>query len=379
MENILALYPPSYEASRRRFRENLDRLKVFWPAASLFSHRLPGDEDLTIDRIEAPALTANERVLVFTTGEHGIEGFVGSAMLQRFLDTILPQLDPATTGLILVHAINPWGMAHRRRTNAANVDLNRNFVLNPSELDPSFNPEFARLDACLTPAGEIHSLADSERNFSNQFSALVEELGRDAFWSAARLGQYFQPKGIHYGGDSLQAETSHLLQIYESALRDYAQILHLDIHTGYGPRYQMSLVNSVYEPRSSADLAARFDYPIVVAANPDEFYAILGDMVDCLYRLWERKYPHRRLYATAFEFGTFGETLEGQIRTLQTMILENQAYWYGCSHAELENQVKTDFCELFAPSDAHWRVKAVEDADRAFAGILQANGFVKNK
>lgn len=378
MDDIQELYPQSYIASRARFRTSLSRIQVIWPGARLHTHYLNEGEDLTIDRIEAPALKANERVLIFTIGEHGIEAYVGSAMLQRFLDTYLTRLDPDNTGLILVHAINPWGMKNWSRTNVRNVDLNRNFVLEDSELDPSLNPDYARLQACISPEEMIHDLAKSKRQINAHYQRLVDEFGFDAFWHTVRFGQYFQPEGIHYGGDSIQDETRHLIQIYESAFKNYVQILHLDMHTGYGPRYQMSLVNSAHETIPSADFVNRFDYPIVVAANPDEFYAIQGDMIDYIYRLRDTKYTNRRLYAVSFEFGTFGESLEQQIRTLRTMVLENQARWHGCANSEIEDQVQTDFRELFAPSEAGWRGRAVADADRAFAGILGTYSYVKN-
>ena len=52
--------------------------------------------------------------------------------------------------LLMIHALNPFGMAHLRRVNEDNVDLNRNFLLageqfrgSPQryrDLDPLLNP-----------------------------------------------------------------------------------------------------------------------------------------------------------------------------------------------------------------------------------------------
>lgn len=141
------LFPDSYEVSRRRFRASLERVQRLWPAAKHVCRSLdPVEDDLTLDWIEAGALQKPEKVLVFTLGEHGIEGFVGSAMLELFIEEFLPNLDPSTTGLLLVHSINPWGMKHRRRTNANNVDLNRNFVWDENDLDPGLNLNYARIN-----------------------------------------------------------------------------------------------------------------------------------------------------------------------------------------------------------------------------------------
>ena len=128
MSEIANLFPETYETSQTRFRENLAVVQHFWPQAQLSQQRLSGDEDLTIDWIYSDARGKNEKVFILTIGEHGIEGYVGSAMQQRFIDRYLPRLNPETTGLLLVHAVNPWGMKYHCRVNANNVDLNRNFI-----------------------------------------------------------------------------------------------------------------------------------------------------------------------------------------------------------------------------------------------------------
>ncbi|MCJ7715842.1 MAG: DUF2817 domain-containing protein, partial [Anaerolineales bacterium] len=157
MENIPTLFPNTYETSRERFRHYLSEVQKYWPNAVLSHHRLKGSEDLTIDWIQSAALDQNEKVLIITTAEHGIEGYVGSAMLELFIKQYLHLLDPANTGLLLVHTINPWGMKHRRRTNANNVDLNRNFVYQTTDLDPDYNPASKELDAILHPRQPLGS------------------------------------------------------------------------------------------------------------------------------------------------------------------------------------------------------------------------------
>jgi hypothetical protein len=57
------------------------------------------------------------------------------------------------------------------------------------------------------------------------------------------------------------------------------------------------------------------------------------------------------------------------------MILENQLHWFGASSGAQE-RIQHDFQELFFPAEAQWREKAVENARRAFEGILGAEGFL---
>jgi hypothetical protein len=288
----------------------------------------------------------------------------------------LPRLDPKTTGIVLLHAINPWGMKHRRRTNANNVDLNRNFVWREAEIDAGFNPEAVKIEALVNPPRKGGSYVGSKLEFMLRLPRYLKALGYAGFKRAVLLGNYRNPKGIFYGGQGYQQETRRMMDLYREIYAGYGQILHLDMHTGYGPRYQMSLVNSGYEKGNSRSFEKRFDYPLVVAANSDEFYELRGDMIDYVYTLWREQFPEKRLYANSFEFGTYGDSRTAFTRTIRAMALENQVYWYGAGNPGAEAKIRHDFLELFYPQAADWQRKAVADGDRAFEGILRAEGYI---
>ena len=376
MTEQLDLFPETYEASRERFRTDLAAIQSLWPQAKLVKHTLSGDENLSIDWISSPALERNEKVFILTTGEHGIEGYVGSAMLQRFIEVFMPRLDPKNTGILFVHAINPWGMKNRRRVNANNVDLNRTFIWD-ANFDPTFNPGYDEINLHSNMPGRIEDLTTSNWIFYTEYAYLLATLGLKGYHHSLLLGQYRHPKGVYYGGTGYQEETQVLMGLYRQAMKDYDQFLHLDMHTGYGPRYQMSLVNSVHEKRTSPVFVERFDYPLVVAANPEEFYAVNGDMVDFVYEMWQHECPEKRIFSTAFEFGTLGDDLYGTLHSPRALNQENRAYWYGTRTEKILAQVKRDFEELFNPSAPAWKMKAVADGDRAFTGILKAEGYIR--
>jgi hypothetical protein len=382
--HIAALFPRSYDGSRARFRQNLDRIQQFWPNARLVAHRISSEEGLTIDWIEADALESCERLLIFTCGEHGIEAYVGSAVLQVFINEYLQRLPAETTGLLLVHAINPWGMKYRRRVNSRNVDLNRNFIwvdpdrsADENPYDANANPKYTQISELLNPAKVLHSRIASDMTSAYQLLRSTITLGRRQARDSALLGQYFSPRGLYYGGSNLQEETRVLMNLYRQHLAEYWQVLHLDMHTGYGPRYQMSLVNSALEERDSPWFSRQFDYPLVVKATSEEFYPIQGDMIDCIYRMVIEEFPDKGIYATSFEFGTFGASLLATLRSMRAMILENQLYWYGSSNPGLRDWIKREFEELYLPGEEKWRAKAVLDARQAFDGILRAEGFLR--
>jgi hypothetical protein len=204
---------------------------------------------------------------------------------------------------------------------------------------------------------------------------LILRYGIPKFRAAALLGQYRFPKGIYYGGRELQEETRTLMGLFREHIRDYDQMLHLDMHTGYGPRRQMTLVNSCHEKMTSAEAVSKFGYPRIAAATAEEFYAIQGDMIDYLYTVMAQEFPGKPFYAATFEFGTFGESLWDSIRELRTMIFENRLHWFGASRAA-RAWISHEFDELYCPSEPAWLEKALGDARQAFTGILKAERYI---
>lgn len=375
MTTTQSLFPQTYESSGERFRGYLPSIQEMWSKAALHQHVLSYDNSLTIDWIYSPAIEKNEKILVFTTGEHGVECYVGSAMMHKFVEDFMPKLDPRTTGILLVHAINPWGMKNHRRGNKDNIDLNRTFMLDP-KFDPAFNPTYDKLDAFLNPKGKLTNTFFNNISYIFGLGWHILQNGMRNFRYALLLGQYRNPQGLYYGGVEMPEETRTIMDLYKMALQNYDQVLHLDMHTGYGPRYQMSLVNSALDKGTSDYFVKRFNYPLVVAATADEFYAIRGDMIDYIYGLQQRDYPTKKIYATSFEFGTLGDTLYGLFQSPRVMIHENRAYWHGAVNEKVHAEAKRGFEELFNPSAADWKEKAVNDAEQAYEGILKAEGFL---
>jgi len=374
--DIELFFPKTYEHSRTRFKEHFTELKEIWPDAELLSHPLSDHPEISIDWVQSSGRQTNEKKLVFTTGEHGVEGVVGSAMLEYFIQHYIPKLDPDTTGITLVHMIDPWGMKYQRRTNSNNVDLNRNFVWDIDQIDRNFNPGYDTVKAFLGPQRVIKRMRRERLAFFLKYLDFLIGIGKTGFWNAKILGQYAHPMGIHYGGMEVQEEVEVVKMIYRRAFETCSQLLQLDMHTGYGPRYQMTLVNSVLEPKSSADFKTQADYPRVAAMNPEEFYEVRGDMIDYVYILREKEFPEVALYATSFEFGTFGLSHWERFRSMRAMVQENQVYWYGARTKGIKKKVRKEFLESFSPSSEKWKRKAVKDADRAFRGILKMEGFI---
>jgi hypothetical protein len=363
-------FPTSYEDSRERFRLSLDLLRFHWPDARLESHPLKDHPDLSIDWIWATP-REKENLVLISTAEHGIEGFVGAAMLKVFIEEFAPQLNAEHTGLLLAHAINPWGMKHRYRVNPYNVDINRNFVLN-GNFDPAINPGYDQLTSLLNPQGPLQNLAlENTRFFARVVRGLVSP-GKAKVQEASLLGQHRHPRGIYYGGVRYEEETQVLMSLYRASLEEYQNITQVDLHTGYGPRYQMTVIVPPVDAMPSAEATSRFHYPLVQKIDADEFYAISGDMGEYFYRLRDAEYPGKELFACGFEFGTFGDSLPALIRSLRITILENQMRQFGAKNEAIAQWVRKEYEELFFPQEPRWREKALADGRQALEGILRS-------
>lgn len=376
MTDSSGLFPDTYESSRRRFVADLSQIQKTYPGASLYHHPLAGEDDVSIDWISADAQTSKEKLFILTTGEHGIEGYTGSAMLQVFIEEYLPQFDPQTTGILLVHAINPWGMKYHRKVNRNNVDLNRNFVWDPSEFDPAYNPSAEKVKNLVFPDSKAdHSLLH-RLMFLDQTGHALVGFGKNTVVQGALMGQYRFPRGMYYGGSGWEEETRLMIDLYRENVSKYPRVLHLDMHTGYGPRWQMSQVTSQREGRASLTLRKDNAYPLIVRTDPAEFYAISGDMIDFMYRLIQTEFPDKHLYAATFEFGTYGDSLPAAFRSLRTMVFEAQDYQYGSKDDASHLAIRKDFDLLYDVRDNKWCEKALADARQAFSGVFKAEGLI---
>ena len=93
--------------------------------------RGPNDEDLIVD-VALLGAQDPRNLLVLISGTHGVEGFCGSGCQIGYLADQLYEALSSTTGLLLVHALNPFGFAWLRRVNEDNIDLIAIFMTFPN-------------------------------------------------------------------------------------------------------------------------------------------------------------------------------------------------------------------------------------------------------
>ena len=356
----------SYEEIRAHLGELTKELGV-----EISSYAVDEEDGLYIDSFYLPSTGDKTNLIVLTTGVHGMEGYIGATMLDVFFQDVYPTLDPADTGVLVVANVNPYGMKYFRRYNENNVDLNRNFILDWDSFDLASNTEYPKVDTFLGPTGKIGNGLWHEVGFYLSLAKTAVTEGADTVSDALLTGQYEYPQGVYYGGNGDEASTVYLKDVFNQCLdSDYENIVHIDIHSGYGPRYNMVIFNSVYETMNEKESQEAFGYDYVIAYDSESFYATTGDTTDFFYRLAEQKQAEAELYSTCFEFGTIGDEFFDTILSLKYTIDENRNHWYPTDNKLTEQIIHENYMELYYPTETAWREKTVEDFKTAAMGIL---------
>ena len=363
----------TYEEVRENLKNRVGRLKADGVTVEVSEYAIDESDGLYIDNIYLPSASEKTNLIVLTTAVHGMEGFIGSVMLDVFFEEIYPTLDTEKTGILVVANVNPYGMKYLRRYNENNVDLNRNFIIDWDNFDRASNKDYPEVREFLQPEGKIGNALWHEVGFYASLAKEALTKGADKVSDALLTGQYEYPQGVYYGGNGDEKSTAYLKGVFEDCLDgEYENIVHIDIHSGYGPRYNMVIFNSVYETMTEAETKKAFGYDYVISHDSESFYATTGDTTDFFYRLAEKKNTDKGLFSTCFEFGTIGDSFMDSILSLKYTVDENRQHWYPTENKVSSQVVHENYKELFYPTETQWREKTVEDFIAAATGVLGA-------
>ncbi|MCG8555679.1 MAG: M14 family metallopeptidase [Proteobacteria bacterium] len=329
--------------------------------------------DLSIDTAEFVPDSC-QRAFVCISGTHGVEGYMGSAIQRSLMLGVLGRLDLRTAGVILVHALNPWGFHHRCRVNEDNVDLNRNFEPDGVRLYGTLSPAYDQIAAALQPGGACGPGPLADVRFAARMLAAAARRGPGAVRAAALQGQYTHPKGLFYGGSALTGEARCFSNLYEAIKDRYVEILLIDLHTGYGERGR---VYALFAGADSPSLRRMTAGGIRDRYGRDKSYSARGELVAYCRTTVKRKHPDRIFNGMVLELGTHGLGLAQQLYDLRTMVLENQARLHGAIDPEAERAVKQRFSELFYPSSSAWRTQTLDAAVGTIETMLNQRTFVR--
>jgi hypothetical protein len=332
-------FSPDYLTACSRFRAAARAAGATLDSLALEA-RGPQGEALAIDIARMGARGAR-RVLLHTSGLHGVEAFAGSAVQLAALAGPPP---PGDCALVLAHVLNPYGMAWLRRANENNVDLNRNF-LGPGERREGAPELYARLDSLLNPP-----TPPGRDFFRARLWARALRHGIRPLKQAIAEGQYEFPRGLFYGGKALEPGPAAYLAWLRANLPEATYLFALDLHTGLGRRGERTLIlEQGVGATPAAVLSRALGGNLVDPAAGQAAYRIRGGMGGALPQVLSAA----RIDFVLQEIGTCSP-----FSVMRALREENR--WHHHGAGSLAHPAKWALREASCPDSAAWRRRAVE-------------------
>lgn len=307
-----------------------------------FEHPLrgPNREGLFCDVLFLSQSATPKQVLVIISGTHGVEGLSGSAVQADLLPELAIVLQSnANLGVVLIHALNPWGVAWLRRCDHEGVDLNRNFM-DFSEPLPKLENYSQIKQACSVL--DERGYAGLKNSFSaDDFERFIADLTR---------GQYQDKTGLFFGGHKPSWSRNVLNHITQQAFIQQAERLSvIDVHTGLGPYGYGEVIND-HTPNTQGFEWAKRLY------GDNAYSALLGESssapkLGLLDFYWHDIMQERGCFIT-LEFGTY------PVEQLISNLWFEQNYQTNLPAGEvrsLEDSTVVAMKNFFYPFEASWQ------------------------
>lgn len=346
-------FPSDYFAARHTFRARAVN-------AEQSSHPIaaagPNGEALSIDSAYL-GNPAPQQLLIITSGIHGVEGYLGSALQQPWLAEFADSL-PTDTGALLVHALNPYGFAHGRRANEHNVDLNRNALV---AFPAPINAAYRAFNAWLNPPSPAPRFDDF---WWHGLPLLLRN--RAALAQAIVAGQYEFPQGLFYGGR--EREPSLVILAKQLAAARFAgvqRLWHFDLHSGLGRYGDYQLLLDV--PPSTNEFAQWTRGFGARAVKSDHATAATHyNAHGILPSLTRHTFPRAFALTATVEFGTFG-----QAALLRLLRAENRVHHHGARKPVDATRIRAALRDALAPRDPVWRAAVMAGGRKIFTQLRE--------
>ena len=368
--NTGSLFSPDYATARRRIREAASGLGCEIKSYAA-GGKGPDGEDLSLDVIVTRGPAA-DRTLVLSSGMHGVEGFLGSAVQLGLLEdwTRRKESLPAFR-CVLLHGLNPFGFAWCRRANECNVDLNRNLLL-AGEAFAGSPAGYAKLDGLLNP----RRAPSPWEPVKLKLLLAIARFGMPALKQAVATGQYDYPRGLFYGGNQPSRLSEILSEHFDEWIGDSRRVVHLDFHTGLGELAACKLL--IDSPLSDAQRQRLGTWFGPGSFEEDHSPSVAYRARGTFGRWCVTRYPERDYLYAAAEFGTCKP-----IDVVAALRAENQAHHYCEPDDAAGARAKQRLVEAFCPQSENWRRRVLDHSRQlvaqAIGGLASLDGSLKTR
>jgi hypothetical protein len=371
-------FPLNYQVSRRAFIEEVYKSKAAsTPMVDKFYVPSPSvlDTDLSVDYAYFPATEDKKNLILLVSGIHGPETYAGAAVQMMFLREYFPKINFKNTGVILIHALNPYGFKYHRRASENNVNLNRNFDVDQS-LFKIENKGYEKLKDLLEPKGPVTNSTTNSYSTSAKLLAKIafKQATVDELTEAVARGQYKSYEGIEYGGSRFEPQVGHFKSYLTEKFALYSKIVSVSLHTGLGKEETLHLITGRFFNEENKKFLQELYTPTegTELSNEDAegFYRVYGDFADFTQQISD-SLKGKKFVAVTMEYGTIGNGLSAKLSSVNRMILENQGHHFGYATKNQEEKVKRRFMELYYPDSQSWKDQVIEKARDFFDQIVK--------
>ncbi|MDA3853174.1 MAG: M14 family metallopeptidase [Bacteroidales bacterium] len=368
--SLLEYYSENYDQARVAFKDATEALSSTFAKIEHQSIKVPSKVDtaLYVDMCYIPPQGETRKLVIMTSGLHGVEGYTGSALQLMFLEKMKTMEGIEDMGFLFIHAMNPYGFKYHRKATENNVDLNRNCMLTPVQFNTE-NEGFGQLYDMLTPAGEVAINSLWNRSFHLVAIEKIIQKSMPVLRQAALQGQYDYPEGIYYGSKDYEPQITSVMPKIKKYINQYPTVLNVDLHTGYGKRGQLHLfIDRPEEKVVEQGIERIFEGQKIDWSEGADFYTINGEYIG----LVAAQADSALVIPMLMEFGTMNsqETF-GSLKSIHIMICENQGFNNGFKNARSEKKVKSDMMELYAPTSEVWRSETIRKGEKSMAMMME--------
>jgi len=343
MTRNLQSFSSTYAEARQKF---IDAAKAAGATLEAYVHptaKGPNGEVLSID-VARMGSSNPHTLLVTSSGVHGIEGYCGSGgQISVLNDKLLADMPPGVA-VVHVHALNPYGFAHSRRTNEDNVDLNRNFI-DWNAPRPAEHPLTAEIYPLLLPSD--YDGADKAR-CDAAIEALIAKNTLKAYQAGFTQGQYRFADGLYYGGKGPVWSHQMWRQIIAKHSAGCRNVVHVDLHTGLGPYGygELIFVDSKQTPTYKLAHSWWGDSVTSVVDGNSTSTKITGDVAEVLRGLP----PEQMGLSITIEFGTVPVK-----EVLDSLAADNWLTFKGDMNSPMAARIKRQIRYCFYGEEPVWK------------------------
>ena len=327
-------------------------------------HPLPGieGEPLAMD-VARDGHPSASRLLIVSSACHGVEGYCGSGVQVDALRDATARARAAEAGVavLYIHALNPYGFSHFRRTTHENIDLNRNFHDFSAPLPQ--NVDYRELHPLLVPPEWPPSAQNAQA-----IQEYIARHGEKAYQSAISRGQHEYADGVFYGGRAPSWSNLAVREVLRTHGRRAGRLAWIDIHTGLGPSGKGERIYAGRDDQASiARARAWWDgggrTPITSFYDGSSTSAFLtGLMFTSAYD----ECPQAEYTGMALEYGTVPV-----METFQALRAEQWLNRHPDAPAPLAAQIrKNNFDAFYTDTDA-WREQILAQAREAMGQAVE--------